>query len=255
MGQVRDGGLSAMTTASSGKAASLAVPHHRGKIPLRPMLIGTLRGFFRHDCITESAALAFFFLTSLFPFLIFLASALALLPIHHMADRITELASSFIPAQNMPMAQSIVSAALDSNKKLLSLGFAGAVIFASSGFGSMIAALNRTYEVAETRSFWRVRLRAIWMTFVLGGLVAVALSVMLLGPRFGMHLADAIDVSDLFVVVWPYLRWIVILTCGVLSIDLLYYWGPNRKQSFAEQIPGTIFAAPDCVIISSYLHR
>jgi membrane protein len=201
-----------------------------------------LRGFSRHDSLTQSAALAFFFLISMFPFLIFLASALVLLPIHHLVERTTDLVSNFVPNQNVPMATSILNATMRSSKGLLSAGFVGAVIFASNGFASMIMALDRAYEVKETRSFWRVRLLAIGITFVVGGMICLALIVMLLGPHFGRWLAEMFDVSDFFVSVWPYMRWIVILTCMLGSFELLYFWGPNARHTFKSQIPGAIFA-------------
>jgi membrane protein len=211
-------------------------------IPWRAICVDMLRGFTRHDFLNQSAALAFFFLTSMFPFLIFLGSALALLPIHHLVERTTELVSNFVPSPSMPMVSSVLSATLHSSKGLLSIGFLGAVVFASSGFAAMIAALDVTYEVKETRSFWRVRLLAIWITFVVGGLIVLALTVMLLGPHFGRWLSNLLDVSDQFVSVWPYMRWVVILTCMLSSFELLYFWGPNARHTFKSQIPGAVFA-------------
>ncbi len=204
--------------------------------------VATVRGFVRHDSLTQSAALAFFFLMSMFPFLIFLTSALALLPIHHLVERTTELISNFVPNQSMPIVSTVLNATMRSSKGLLSAGFIGAVVFASNGFASMIAALDTTYDVKETRSFWRVRLLAIWITFVVGGLICLALTVMLLGPHFGRWLAYTFDVSDLFASIWPYMRWVVILTCMLSSVELLYYWGPNARHTFKSQIPGAIFA-------------
>src|ERR1039457_1975473 len=73
----------------------------------RHLVTATVLSFLRHDGLTSSAALAFFFLMSLFPFLIFLASALALLPIPHLATRMTNLVAHFIPDQTMPMGESM----------------------------------------------------------------------------------------------------------------------------------------------------
>jgi membrane protein len=212
-----------------------------------------LRGFTQHDFLNQSAALAFFFLTSMFPFLIFLGSALALLPIHHLAERITDLVSNFVPSQSMPIISSVLSATLHTSRGLLSLGFLGAVIFASSGFAAMIAALDVAYEVKETRSFWRLRVLAIWMTLVVGGLICMALTVMLLGPHFGRWLSNIFDVSDVFVSVWPYMRWLVILICMLSSFELLYFWGPNARHTFKSQIPGAVFAVLLWVFSSAML--
>lgn len=178
----------------------------------------------------------------MFPFLIFLASALALLPIHHMVERTTDLISNFVPSQSMPVVSSVVNATMRSNKGLVSAGFLGAVIFASNGFAAMVAALDSSYEVKETRSFWRVRVLAIWVTFVVGGLICLALIVMLLGPHFGRWMGETFDVSGIFVSVWPYMRWAVILSCMLTSFELLYFWGPNARHTFKSQFPGAIFA-------------
>jgi membrane protein len=205
-------------------------------------MLDVFRGFWRHDALTQSAALAFFFLMSMFPFLIFVAGAVALLPIHHLVERSTDLLSNFLPEQLMPLAVRAVSATMHISRGLLSIGFFGAVVFASNGFAAMIAALDKTYEVEETRSFWRLRLLAIVMTVVIGGLIGLALIVLLLGPHFGLLLADAFDVSNPLVAIWPYMRWVVVLACAISSIELLYYWGPNRKHSFKKQLPGVVFA-------------
>ena len=220
---------------------------------VRSVLLGMGRGFSRHEGVTRAAALAFFFFMSLFPFLIFLASAMALLPIHNLADRTLDVAANFVPDETMPLVESMLNATMRTNKGLLSAGFVIAIIAASNGFNALIAALDRVYEVQETRNFWRVRIMAVWMTFVVGGLVALALSAMLLGPHFGLRLADEFDVSDLFVAVWPFVRWVVALCAVAISFELMYCLAPNRKQPIVRQVPGAVFGMAVWVISSSLL--
>src|SRR6516162_644552 len=93
---------------------------------LRSVMLDVFRGFWRHDALTQSAALAFFFLMSMFPFLIFVAGAVALLPIHHLVERSTDLLSNFLPEQLMPLAVRAVSATMHISRGLLSIGFFGA---------------------------------------------------------------------------------------------------------------------------------
>src|SRR5208283_1532899 len=190
---------------------------------VRRLVTATVGSFLRHNGLTSSAALAFNFLMSLFPFLIFLASALALLPIPHLAARMVHLASDFIPEQTMPMVESMLNSTMHSNKGLLSAGFILAVIAASNAFAIMASALNTIYEVKETRTFWKSRVSAISVTFIEGGLSTIALSAMLLGPHFGREVARVINVSHMFVAVWPYMRWTLAVSCALVSIGMLYY--------------------------------
>jgi membrane protein len=220
---------------------------------VRRLVTATVRSFLRHNGLTSSAALAFFFLMSLFPFLIFLASALALLPIPHLATRMVHLVSHFVPEQTMPMVDSMLTSTMHTNNGLLSAGFILAVIAASNAIASMATALNTIYEVEETRSFWQERLSAIYVTFAVGGMTAVALSAMLLGPHFGRELARVFNVSHTFVAVWPVMRWTLVLTCALASIGTLYYLGPNCKHTVSQQMTGSLFAVAVWIASSGLL--
>jgi membrane protein len=209
---------------------------------IRRLVTATVRSFLRHNGLTSSAALAFFFLMSLFPFLIFLASALALLPIPHLAMRMVHLVSHFIPDQTMPMVGSMLTSTMHTNNGLLSAGFILAVIAASNAAASMATALNTIYEVDDKRTFWQKRLRAIYVTFAVGAMTAVALGAMLLGPHFGRELARVFNVSRTFVAVWPFMRWVLVVSCALAAIGALYYLGPNRKHTLRQQFLGSVFA-------------
>src|SRR5664279_3411559 len=209
---------------------------------IRRIVLLSVRGFVRHDGFTSSAALAFFFLMSLFPFLIFLASALALLPIPHLATRMTHLVAHFIPGETMPMVEGMLSSTMRTNNGLLSAGFILAVISASNAIAAMSDALNTIYEVQEKQTFWRSRVHAVSVTFVVGAMISVALGAMLLGPHFGRELARVFNVNRSFVEFWPYMRWGLVLTCALASIEMLYFAGLRQQHTLRQLFPGSIFA-------------
>src|SRR5271165_4593846 len=217
------------------------------------LIIASVRSFFSHGGLTSSAALAFYFLMSLLPFLIFLASALALLPIPHLATRMVQLVSHFVPSETMPVVQKMLSATMHTDNSLLSIGFVLAVIAASNAFATIATALDTIYESTKNSSFWGGRVRAIGITFVVGGMTTIALSVMLVGPHFGRELARVFDVSHLFVVVWPALRYVLAITCALVSIEVLYYLGPSRKHTWREQFPGSVLAVVVWIASSALL--
>lgn len=211
------------------------------RLDRRPV-IAAAQSFLRHDGLNSSAALAFYFMMSLLPFLIFLASALALLPVPHLAARMVHLTSHFVPNETMPLVHTILTSTMHTNQGLLSVGFVLTVIASSNAFAVMITALNIIYEGGKPLPFWKGRLNAIYVTFAVGGMTIVALSAMLLGPHFGRELAREFDVSHLFVNVWPVLRYLVAISCALASIELLYYVAPTRKHSLREQLLGSVFA-------------
>jgi membrane protein len=217
------------------------------------LLFASLRSFLRHDGLTSSAALAFYFLMSLLPFLIFLASALALLPIPHVATRMVRLVSHFVPGETMPIVQTLLSATMHTSNSLLSIGFVLAVIAASNAVATTSSALDIIYESANKRSFWGGRLQAIGVTFLVGGMIAISVSVMLVGPHFGRELARVFDVSNLFVVIWPVLRYFLAISCALVTIEVLYYLGPSRKHTLREQLPGSVFAVAVWIVSSAAL--
>ena len=194
----------------------------------------TVRGFLTHNGLTTSAALAFYLLLSLLPFLIFLTSALSLLPVRHLASRMIQLAWHFVPASTMPMVETMLNSTMQTSHGLISIGFILAVIAASNAFAVLASLLNTIYEVKEGPGFWKTRLSAVGTTMVVGAMMFVALSAMLLGPHFGGELEHVFGVSHTFTMVWPTLRWVLAVTCALASIKALYYLGVNRKHTHAE---------------------
>jgi membrane protein len=212
----------------------------------RDSLLGCLansaRKFYLDDALSYGAALAFFFLLSLFPLLIFLASILAYLPVPNLFPRIVHLMSLVIPASAMTRVEAILGEILETNLGLLSSGILGAIWVASLGIDSLINALNIVFQVREVRPYWRRRLLAVELTVLIGSMIIVALVLDFLGPVFGSWLPRFLGVQSLFVLLWPYLQETAIFLFLILSFQLLFFIAPNHRQSFFGQLPGAFLA-------------
>ena len=206
------------------------------------VLVNAGQKFLEHDCFTYSAALAFYFLMALFPFLIFLASTFAYLPVPHLFDRVVRIMDRIVPPEGMKVVHYVLTATLHKNKTLLSAGFLGALWAAAAGFHSTASALNKAYAVKETRSFLKRRLLALAFTCLLGGMGVVAMTAIALGPHFGFWLTGKLGLRAGFALVWPFLRWTIIMAFTVLAIELLYLAGPNVRVRFRTQVPGALLA-------------
>jgi membrane protein len=121
---------------------------------------------------------------------------------------------------------------------LLSVGAAIALWSSSNLFLVVIDALNRTYEVKETRSYVKLRLTAMAMTILqaaclLGSLVAIVAWPQIL-QALGLDLHGA--------VAWVVtaVRWSAVLLMVLLSFALTFYVGPNARHRWAWVTPGSL---------------
>jgi membrane protein len=194
------------------------------------------------NAVTDrAAALAYYFLFSLFPFLFFLMTLTAYLPLRSATDELLARIAAVMPAQAYAIIQEHVEDLVSHPRpRLLTFGLLITLWSASSGVDALRAALNLSYDVKESRPFWKTRGAALLLT-VLGSLgLLLAVAMIALGGKAGFWLAGKVNLSAEYTVVWGFLRWpataFVILTIGAL----LYYLLPDVKQQFKFITPGSV---------------
>ena len=123
---------------------------------------------------------------------------------------------------------------------LFTFGILFTIWAASGAFAALINALNRAYDVQETRPFWKVRGIAILMTLGLSVLVLIGVLLLVLGPQIGRTIADVFGLEETFLLVWDIVRWPVALFFFILvfTVALLYYFAPDVDQPFRWITPG-----------------
>jgi membrane protein len=198
-----------------------------------------------------AAGLSYYFVLSLFPALIAMSAVVGFLPVPNLFSQILTLMARFVPADSMGVVRQIVTDVITPHRgALLSFGLLGTLWTASSGFAGMIEALNVAYNVPETRPYWKTRGLAIVLTFLIGGLLLVALGMMLVGPRFGEWMAGALHLSYVWARIWPVVRWMVSGTFIVVAVECMYFLAPNVKQRFFHTLVGAVFAVATWLALS-----
>ena len=114
----------------------------------------------------------------------------------------------------------------------------------------MIDALDIAYDARKSRAMLKQRLLALGLTFMTGGLMALAMLLTLVGNRAGDFLSNQLHLSYVFQSSWGLIRWGIIVGCIVLSMELLYFFGPNVKQRFKHTLPGAIVGTILWILIS-----
>ncbi len=223
------------------------------RAPIKHALAGTYGDVLRNHTLQMAAALSYYFVLSLFPSLILLSAIVAYLPVPNLFDQALSMMARFLPPDSMGLVRRVLSDVITPNRgTFLSFGILGTLWTASGGFAAAIEALDIAYDVEDDRPFWKTRPLAVGLALVTGALMLVALSVMIVGPRFGEWLAGRVHLSYLFVVLWPYIHWSIAIGFTILAVEVLYFLAPNVKQRFLATVPGAILAV-GCWLALSYL--
>lgn len=210
---------------------------------LRRAFIATYRDLLIHHTLQVSAALSYYLVLSVFPALIFLSVLMSSLPIPDLFGRVMALMSRLLPPESVYMIQSVLTDLLKANRtSWLSFGMVGTIWAGTAAFDALIEALDIAYDAKETRPWWKTRLLAIGLAGLTAVLLLTALAVIIVGPRFGVWLAEQVYLSHVFVLLWPAMRWTIAITFTLFTVEVLYFLAPNVKQRFLATLPGAILA-------------
>jgi membrane protein len=196
----------------------------------------SLKQEYKFDRLNDAAAaLTFFGILSLFPFLLFLVSLASVIIDPTQAQALIDQVSAVAP----PQATQIISGQLQSfgqqsNVGLLTLGALGAIWAASKGILAAMRGLNVVYDVDEERPGWKTRGISLAMTIVLGvlGLAAVLIAVAM--PAIAGALPEPLST----IVMW--LRIPVAALLMMVVWALTYYVLPDVQQKFKLITPGSV---------------
>ena len=111
----------------------------------------------------------------------------------------------------------------------------------SSALVAIVTAINRAYDLPETRPWWRVRLTAIALTLGLALLVIAALSAILAGPQVARTLGVPLD-SPVWEWGWNVLRWTAGFALVACGIAVVYHYAPDADQDWIWVTPGALLA-------------
>jgi membrane protein len=203
------------------------------------------------DCSEHAAAMAYYFLFALFPFILFLTTLIAYIPIPHLLDSILSYTQRMMPGEAFNVIkQNLESLFLHKQQGLLSLGVVLALWYSSNAIVSIMDAMNKLYEVKEGRPFWKLRLQAIFLVIVLSVMFLAAMALLMFGTKIGDWIADYIQYGQVFRISWNILLVPVILFLLIVSVALIYYITPDVKQKWKWISPGAVVAIPAWLIMS-----
>ena len=190
-----------------------------------------------------AAALAYYFVFSLFPFLFFLVTLAAYLPLGNPVKLLLDRLRPVLPAEAMSVIGNQLNSLISQPRpKLLTLGVAATLYSASRSADAVRKGLNLAYDVKERRSFWKTEALAYAMT--LGGALLMVLGAagLVAGADVTLELARKLGVGTAYLMVWRWLRWPATAAVIMLAAALAYYLLPDVKQKFKYITPGSVLS-------------
>lgn len=214
------------------------------------------------DVWGRSAQLAYYFLLALFPLLIFLTATLGMMlgSGAGLRQSLFNYLSEVMPGSAFQLVDTTMSEIMGaSNAGKLSFGLLAALWAASNGMGAITQALNVSYDVKETRPWWKQRLVAILLTIALSVLVIAALLLILAGGRLADFVAAHYRLGEFFPLAWKIIQWPIVFAVMVTSFALIYYFAPDVKdQKWKWLTPGAAIGVVLWLLVSFgfklYLH-
>ena len=201
------------------------------------------------DVFGLSAQLAYFFLLSLFPFLLFLITLIGYLPINDQV--IIDLLKMYAPKEIISLIEeNITTIVYTQNGSLLSISIIGTLWSASNGVNAITKAFNQAYKVRENRSFLVSRIIAIGLTIAMIAVIAIALLLPVFGRMLGVFLFSFVQLSDGFLEIWDMLRWVISSIVIFIVLVALYKLAPNKRVRFSHAIWGALLATFSWQLVS-----
>jgi len=240
--------------ASDSQSSGLRAPSH--ELTWRQAALKIWNKLFDDDVFGRAAQLAYYWLFSIFPLLIFLTTLLAFLPMRRDLDQWIGALSAVLPPEAYTLLNNTFQQIASQQRGgLLSFSVLLTVWSSSSGMGAIITALNKAYDTAPARAWWKERLLAVALTLGLAVFVISALALIFFGESIGARIATYFGFSSTFETVWAVAQWPIVIGLVLLGVELIYYFAPNvgkgeNGKRWKLLTPGAVFAVGLWLLIS-----
>lgn len=200
-----------------------------------------VRRYLRHRVGTQGAALAFYLLFMIFPFLIFLSALLGLLQLDVTA--ILAALEGFVPRE----AVEIVGAYLrhvqeNRSKSLVLFGLVFSLWFPTRAANTLLRAVRRAYHLGAPVGAVRHGARSLLCTVLLLGTLLVTLTLLSVTERALLWGAAHLALPGFIPKLWELLRFPAVGAAGFFALCGIYTLAQDRRPRWRFIWPGTAFA-------------
>ena len=196
-----------------------------------------IRRYYVHDVARDSAALTYYLLFAMFPLLIFVSTLLGVLELD--ITSITAVLAPILPSDVVDIIRTYLEyVAANQSRQLLWFSLVFSIWFPMRSTGCLMHSLRKAFGRSAPENILLGQLRTllftIWMIFVIG----LTLALVVVGRRALYFLSGFLPLSETFISVWGYLRFIILGLVMAISLGILYQLALGQRRPLREVLPG-----------------
>ena len=199
-----------------------------------------VRRYLRHNVGAQSAALAFYLLFMLFPFLIFLSALLGLLQLD--VAGILRALGEFLPAQVVDVVEVYLTYVGSSpSPQLLVFGLVFSIYFPMRATNALMRSVRTAYHLGPAHGVVQI-LKTLLYTVLLIAAIALTLVLMSVSDRLLAYCVANFGLPVFIAELWAKLRFPLAAVVGYFALFLLYALAQDGRQPWRNIWPGTLAA-------------
>ena len=214
------------------------------KLPRNPFLRGAYlmaQRYLRHNVGIQSAALAFYLLFMIFPFLIFISALLGLLRLD-VAGILLAL-GEIMPRGVVDLIEVYLTyVSRNPSLRLMMFGLVFSIYFPMRATNSLMRSVRTAYHLGPPRGPARHMLKTLLYTVLLIVTIAAALALMTVGDRVLSYAVVHVRLPGFVAEAWARLRFPVVAVLCYFALFFLYALAQDDRQPWRNIWPGTLAA-------------
>ena len=204
------------------------------------------------DVLGLAAELAYYFFFSLFPIMLFITPVVSFFGNEQeIVDQVLTRLGEAIPPEAQRLVADVVRSVVTENAPgLMSIGALLALWAGSNVFNNLITALNRAYDLEESRPFWKRRLIAMAMVIAAGIAVGGSTIAFVAGDAIIAWVGRLMQLDASTQVILSVARYVLTFLILVGMAWVTYRVLPNTRQNGWHVLVGAVFATTAWVIVT-----
>ena len=229
---------------------NISLPGQKG-VPVKYVTKGTFQGILDGRLWRAAKGLAFSFLMALPPLLIFMFTLIAFLPFDGLQGELLFQLQDIVPQKIFdPMADTINDVMGHKHTSLLSIGFIASIILAANAMhGMMMFFADRNNEKRKFIIRYPICILLVFLLYLMVVLVLVLLicykTILMWFFKNGILIPGSF--THIIIGIG---RWVILVLMALLTLCIIYYVIPLKKERVRFFSPGAIFATGMFILLS-----